>query len=57
MCAIRRLDPLGRVCIPKDLRDYLEFNRDEMVEINLDKINNQLTIKKLEPNQENSEPI
>lgn len=52
MCSIRRLDPLGRICIPKDLRNYLRFSPDEMIEINLDKNKNQLILKKLEPNQE-----
>ncbi|WP_167433896.1 AbrB/MazE/SpoVT family DNA-binding domain-containing protein [Paenibacillus silvae] len=45
---VRRVDGLGRVVIPKTLREMMHINQDDPLEIVFDYKNEQLVIKKYE---------
>ena len=41
---VRKVDPLGRIVIPKELRDVMSINEGDSIEIVKD--NNQIVLKK-----------
>lgn len=47
MCTIRKLDPLGRIVIPKDLRDFLKISKNQELVICLDNDQQAIKITKL----------
>lgn len=42
----RKIDGVGRIVIPKELRDMLEFDEDTMIEMVVDKEQKQLILNK-----------
>ena len=47
---VRRIDDLGRVCIPKAIREYLGWQGQILLEFYVDE-NNNLVLKKYNPEE------
>ncbi len=43
---IRLIDELGRIALPKEVRDTLDFNEKTPVEIRVNETNNEVVLKK-----------